>query len=146
MNRIDKSNIYILPVGGHHNAAPSIRNFYTKMYNVDMKYVPTLSSPCFIQVFRTSTSRSRAVSPAPVSRWRVSLAASQTGTGALRQAEPGRQAAGQADRQAGTKMSLIIRRRRAAHCRWSPSPPTTGHMDTGDAEHCTHRHSFVRVY
>ena len=74
-----------------------------------MKYLPTLSSPCFIQVFRTSISTSRAVSPAP-----VSLAASQTGTGVLRQAEPGRQAAGQADRQAGTKMSLIIRRRRGS--------------------------------
>ena len=91
-----------------------------------MKYLQTLSSPCFIQVFRTSTSTSRAVSPAPVSRWRVSLAASQTGTGALRQAEPGRQAAGQADRQAGTKMSLIIRRRGAAAVQMvTTQPPAT---------------------
>ena len=56
------------------------------------------------------------MSPAP-----VSLAASQTGTGALRQAEPGRQAAGQADRQAGTKMSLIIRR-------WRGSSSADGHL------------------
>ena len=110
-----------------------------------MKYLQTLSSPCFIQVFRTSTSTSRAVSPAPVSRWRVSLAASQTGTGALRQAEPGRQAAGQADRQAGTKMSLIIRRRRGSSSA-DGHHTTTGHMDTGDAGHCTCRQPFVRVY
>ena len=105
-----------------------------------MKYLQTLSSPCFIQVFRTSTFTSRAVSPAP-----VSLAASQTGTGALRQAEPGRQAAGQADRQAGTKMSLIIRRRRGSSSA-DGHHTTTGHMDTGDAGHCTRRQPFVRVY
>ena len=32
------------------------------------------------------------------------------------------------------------------HCRWSPHHTTTGHMDTGDAGHCTRRQPFVRVY